>query len=66
MNIDLGYLGKVVLEEVEIPVMPVFTSFTVVLGGYTESGIRVHGVVDNRESAIYPCVWQNAILIKVD
>jgi len=33
--------------------------------GYTESGIRVHGVIDERDFVIYPCVWQNAILIKV-
>lgn len=65
MNIDLGYLGKVVLEEIEAH--PVKDWFTVVMDGYTESGIRVHGVIDNREFAEthYPMVWQNAILIKL-
>ena len=46
MNIDLGYLGKVVLD------------------GYTEAGIRVHGVFDC-DNNFYPTVWCNAILIKV-
>jgi hypothetical protein len=69
MNIDLGYLGKVVLEE--IPPHPVKMGFsdalfTIVLDGYTESGIRVHGVVDEREFTIYPSVWNNAIMIKVN
>ena len=71
MNIDLGYLGKAVLEEMEP--YPVFADpggyicFTVVLNGYTHCGIRVHGVVDDREFAedYYPMVWNNAILIKV-
>lgn len=64
MNIDLGYLGKVVLEEIH----PVSyeEGFTVVLDGYTESGIRVHGVVDTSSWLAYPHVWNNAIMIKVD
>lgn len=66
MNIDLGYLGKVVLEEMEPHISCHNEGFVVVLDGYTESGIRVHGVVDEQESVIYPCVWQNAIMIKVN
>jgi hypothetical protein len=64
MNIDLGYLGKVVLEEVQIASYE--EGFTVVLSGYTESGIRVHGVVDTSFWLAYPRVWNNAIMIKVD
>lgn len=70
MNIDLGYLGKVVLEDYPpLPITDTFTNdlwFTVVMDGYTESGIRIHGVLDDREYANYPCVWRNAILIKVN
>lgn len=64
MNIDLGYLNKVVLEEIE----PYKTEegFTVVMDGYTESGIRVHGVVDTETWLTYPHIWHNAIMIKVD
>jgi len=62
MNIDLGYLGKVVLEEIE-PF--VFDVVTFVMDGYTQSGIRVHAVIDQREFVTYPQVWRNAILIKV-
>lgn len=62
MNIDLGYLGKVVLEEIE-PF--VFDVITFVMDGYTESGIRVHGVLDNREYVTYPRCWRDAILIKL-
>lgn len=63
MNIDLGWLGKVVLEECK----PVETEagFTVVADGYTESGIRVHGVVDNDQWNVYPTTWNNAILLKL-
>lgn len=65
MRIDLGYLGSCVeLEELEIPWLE--DSFEVTHDGYTESGIRVHGVVDEREFTIYPAVWNNAIMIKVD
>lgn len=65
MNIDLGYLGKVVLEEMKIPVISE-DGFTIVLDGYTESGIRVHGVVDTNEWFSFPQVWRNAVLIKID
>lgn len=64
MNIDLGYLGKVVLEEIEPSEQE--EGFTVVLDGYTETGVRVHGVVDHDTWLVYPQVWQNAILIKVN
>ena len=64
MNIDLGYLGKVVLEEMENPFISE-DGFTVVLDGYTESGIRVHGVMDTNEWFVFPHVWRNAILINV-
>lgn len=62
MNIDLGYLGKVVLERIE-PF--VFDAITFVADGYTESGIRVHAVVDPREYVTYPRCWRDAILIRV-
>jgi hypothetical protein len=69
MNIDLGYLGKVVLEEMEPwPIRDLYTGdlfFTVVMDGYTPDGIRVHAVVDKRPYARYPTVWNNAILIRV-
>ena len=65
MNIDLGYLGKVVLEEIE-PFEPDYENFVVVFDGYTESGIRVHGVTDDFKSNIYPKTWRNSILIKVN
>lgn len=65
MNIDLGYLGKVVLEEID-HFEPDYEGFIVVSDGYTASGVRVHGVIDDTKSSIYPTVWRNAILIKVD
>lgn len=64
MNIDLGYLGKVVLEELEIPWLE--DGFEVTHDGYTETGIRVHAVYDHRSWVTYPCVWNNAIMIKVN
>ena len=64
MNIDLGWLGKVLLEDIE-PITPHRCSFKVVKDGYTESGIRVQGVLDSSSDVFYPKVWQNAILIKV-
>lgn len=69
MNIDLGYLGKATLEDMNPwPVYEGFSTalFTIVLDGYTTSGIRVHGVIDERAFTTYPCVWQNAIMIKVN
>lgn len=63
MNIDLGYLGKVVLTEIDGHF--VFDVITFVMEGYTESGIQVYGVLDNRDYVTYPCVWRNAILIKL-
>lgn len=69
MNIDLGWLGKCILEEIEpsVWVGNDKNTFTVVLDGYTESGIRVHGIKLGRpeDDYLYPTVWQNAILIKV-
>lgn len=66
MNIDMGWLGKVVLEELEKPQEVALTKFKITHDGYTESGIRVHAVIDEREFVNYPCIWQNAILIKVE
>lgn len=63
MNIDLGYLGKVVLQPMDNEFA--FDEMTFVMEGYTESGIRVHAVIDNREYITYPCCWRNAILIKI-
>lgn len=65
MNIDLGWLGKVVLEEVSI-FIPDGECFVVTHGGYTESGIRVHAVLDERAYRLYPMVWNNAILIRLE
>lgn len=65
MNIDLGYLGKVVLTEMSEINGFVFDEMTFIMDGYTESGIRVHGVLDNREYITYPRCWRDAILIKV-
>lgn len=65
MNIDLGWLGKVVLEPMDIPRYVAWDNFTVTHDGYTESGIRVHGVIDNRKNVTYPTCWNNAILIKL-
>lgn len=68
MNIDLGYLGKVVMcqWEEEDHFAPKGEGFTIVSDGYTDSGIRVHGVLDDRPYVIYPSCWQNAILIKLN
>ena len=65
VNIDLGWLGKVVLEEVSI-FIPDGECFVVTHGGYTESGIRVHAVFDAAKHRTYPTVWNNAILIRLD
>jgi len=65
INIDLGWLGKVVLEEFETPYEVALCKFKVTHDGYTESGIRVHAVIDDRDFVTYPCIWQNAILIKI-
>lgn len=69
MNIDLGWLGKVVLEKLDFPIqVPSQMSsqgFIVTHDGYTESGIRVHGVIDKRQHVYYPSVWNNAIVIKL-
>lgn len=67
MDIDLGYLGKVVLEELETPwVWLEEGGFEVTHNGYTESGIRVHAVYDHQSGIAYPFVWRNAIMIKVN
>jgi hypothetical protein len=66
MNIDFGWMGKVVLQDWEDPFTPEGEGFVIVSDGYTESGIRIHGVIDEREYATYPCVWRNAIMIKVN
>lgn len=66
MNIDFGWMGKVVLQDWEGPFTPEGEGFAIVSDGYTESGIRIHGVLDQREYATYPCVWRNAILVKLN
>lgn len=63
MNIDLGYLGKVVLQPMDNEFA--FDEMTFILDGYTESGIRVHAVFDPREYISYPRCWRDAILIKL-
>lgn len=64
MNINLGYLGKVVLEEINPPLVSQ-DNFLITHDGYTESGIRVHVVVDGHPCHSYPRCWNDAILIKV-
>ena len=63
MNIDMGWLGKVVLEELAHPAI-MADGFEITHDGYTESGIRVHAIVDQNTHRTYPTVWNNAILIK--
>ncbi len=66
MNIDLGWLGKVVLTDMtESGGYFQFDEMTFIMNGYTESGIRVHAVVDPREYMVYPRCWRDAILIKI-
>lgn len=64
MNIDFGWLGKAELEYIEDHIL--YDGFEVTHDGYTESGIRVHAVVDNRDWVSYPYVWRNAIMIKAN
>lgn len=68
MNIDMGWLGKVVMcqWEPEDHFIPKGEEFMITSDGYTDSGIRVHGVCDPRDYIAYPCIWRNAIMIKVD
>lgn len=65
VNIDLGWLGNVVLKEVAI-VIPGGEYFVVTHDGYTESGIRVYAVLDGRAYRSYPKVWNNSILIRLE
>lgn len=65
MNIDLGWLGKVVLEETQI-FIPEGEGFVVTHDGYTVSGIRVYAVLDERAYRSYPTVWNNSILIRLE
>lgn len=65
MRIDLGYLGTVVLEQRD-ELFEAEEGFTVVMDGFTEHGIRVHGVIDKYTWQSYPCVWKNAILINLE
>ena len=65
MNIDLGWLGKVMLEEIHIPYPVQGETFEVTHDGYTESGIRIHGVRDMNSWVTYPRVWNNAIMINM-
>ena len=66
MNIDLGYLGKAVLEELFEPFVANSEGFNVLYEGGTVDGIRVIGVVKHPDCYIdFPCVWRNAILIEV-
>lgn len=64
MNIDLGYIGKVVLVPFEEP-WETQDGFLITHDSYTESGIRVHGVIDDHPWHTYPRCWNDAILIKV-
>lgn len=65
MNIDFGYLGKVVLEDIEpVNIDEGKYKFTVVNDGYTELGTRVHGIISLDDK--YPEIWKNAILVKLN
>lgn len=64
MNINLGYLGKVVLEEIN-PHWVSQDGFLITHDGYTESGIRVHAVIEDRQRFTLPRCWNDAILIEV-
>lgn len=64
MNIDLGMLGKVTLEEINPPWVSA-DGFFITHDGYTESGIRVHAVIDNRQYVNHPRCWNDAILIQI-
>lgn len=61
MNIDLGWLGKVRMEEMEEKY--VFGTMTFIMDGYTESGIRVQMVIDTCKNTTYPRCWRDTILI---
>lgn len=61
MNIDLGWLGKVTLEELETPLE--MDGFLITHDGYTESGIRVHAVISLSTWKTLPACWNNAIII---
>lgn len=47
-------------------VIPDGEGFVVTYDGYTESGIRVYAVLDERAYRPYPTVWNNAILIRLE
>ncbi|MNQ54110.1 hypothetical protein D3C85_681710 [compost metagenome] len=64
MKIDFGILG--VCETEDFGPFETKDGFTVVQDGYTEAGIRVHVVIDNDGRGMYPRVWNNAILIKLE
>lgn len=64
MKLDLGYLGYVVLTYWDEPYET--EDFFVVMDGYTESGIRVHGVkLKDGKDINTPDTWRNAIIINV-
>lgn len=66
MNMDFGILGKVVLQNMDC----LFETdrFVVHMDGYTDSGIRVHGVVpkDDFKDDTYSDTWRNAILVNLE
>lgn len=70
MNMDLGWLGKVVLEDSMYKESKDITedSFIITHSGFTKDGIRVHRVIraGERGNLLHlPTVWNNAILIEL-
>ena len=64
MELDLGYLGSVVLGCWDKPYEA--EDFFVVMDGYTETGIRVHGIILKAGKDVNtPDTWKNAIIINV-
>lgn len=57
------WLGKVTLEEINPPWVTQ-DGFFITHDGYTQSGIRVHNVIDDRPWVTFPRCWNDAILIK--
>lgn len=64
MKIDFGVLG--VCETEDFGSFETKDGFTVVQDGHTETGIRVHIVIDTNKYETYPRIWNNAILIKLE
>lgn len=60
MEVNLDVLGTVTLKSIE-PV-ECEDNITVVSDGWTETGTRVHGVI-NKGYLSLPQIWKNAVLV---